>query len=282
MDTRSIQVNNANLYFIRYPQLPCIDLGRGSYLPMELCKTELSQKKNLSDQQTATIIKETAIKAPDRLNYIDKWINASTITNDPILKEYNVDLKLKMIELEGRVLSAPDIEYNKNTKSVVTSREIGTKGAWDQRNRAFANPVMVNRWVILNTSNAREEQCNQMAHEFYKVGKMHGMAFAQPLCYMSTRPKPQDRELQYKFEEIVKKYHSTKDRLSLIVVIMAGSTSSYKCVKTMGDIEYGIPTQIIDAKTLFKMNPNTASNVLLKINTKLNGRNFLLSPLNHL
>jgi eukaryotic translation initiation factor 2C len=42
---------------LQYPDLPCINLGKTSYLPMELCKTELTQKKNLSDKETADIIK---------------------------------------------------------------------------------------------------------------------------------------------------------------------------------------------------------------------------------
>jgi len=40
-------------------------LGRESYLPMELCKTELTHKKNLDERQTAMIARETALRAPD-------------------------------------------------------------------------------------------------------------------------------------------------------------------------------------------------------------------------
>ena len=42
---------------VMFPQLPCIDLGKNSYLPMEFCRTEIKCKKKLSDKETAEMIK---------------------------------------------------------------------------------------------------------------------------------------------------------------------------------------------------------------------------------
>jgi hypothetical protein len=95
---------------------------------MELCKTEVSHKKNLNERQTADVIRETAVKAIDRMNYINRWSEQSKIATDPILKEYNIDIKLKMIELDGRVLDAPDIVYNKAAGNLISSGTIGSKG----------------------------------------------------------------------------------------------------------------------------------------------------------
>lgn len=262
---------------LKYPQLPCINLGKTNFLPMELCKTELTQKKNLSEKETADIIKSTAIKASDRLNYIDKWVNSSSIVNDPILKEYNVNLQFKMVELDGRVLNAPDIQYNqRQQKSVVKTDEIGTKGAWDHRNLQFVNPKPLKKWVMLNLS--RSNKLDKLEYELINVGKIHGMQVAKACDVIQKGNRVTDREVNNTLADIVKKHHNPRDqsKLELIVVVLQGSTSTYKCIKTAGDITYGIPTQIIDEKTVFKMNAMTASNILLKINSKINGRNFLL------
>lgn len=48
-------------------------------------------------------------------------------------------------------------------------------------------------------------------------------------------------------------------------------------VKQSSELTVGILTQCIKAKTMFKMNMSTASNILLKINSKLNGINHTLS-----
>lgn len=269
---------------LKYPGLPCINLGKENFLPMELCRTELSQKKNLDDKQTAEVIKETAMKAPDRMNYVERWIQSSGIVKDPILKEYDIDVSLKMIEFDGRVLSAPDIEYNKAQKIVVKSETIGERGSWLHQNFAFSNPVKIARWVIISMGYAKEDQCYNLADLLVQTGKRHGiMINPTPLQITSTKPRPQDRDVDNKFEEVVKKFHGPgADKLTLIIVILSSNPQAYKQIKTMGDIKYGIATQIIEQKTLDRINPMTASNILLKINTKLNGRNFMLSPLNRM
>jgi len=267
---------------LKYPRLPCVYIGKENLMPIELCKTELSQKKNLNDMQVASIIKETAVRAPERMKYIDTWINSSGINNDPILQQYNVNLKMKMIELDGRVLAAPDIEYSRSTRSIVKSETIADKGSWMHANLAFANPVRLTKWALISMSFAKENQCYGLAEQLTQVGRRHGMVIPAPICITSTRPRPTEREIQEKFIDVVKKYHSRESPLNLVMVILCQNNSVYKNVKTLGDLKHGIATQILEQKTLDKINPMTTSNILLKINTKLNGRNFLLSPINRL
>jgi hypothetical protein len=44
-------------------------------------------------------------------------------------------------------------------------------------------------------------------------------------------------------------------------------------VKKIAEIQVGILTQCLKAKTVYKLNPATLSNILLKVNAKLNGLN---------
>lgn len=246
---------------------------------MEICKTELRQKKNLDPKETADIIRHTAINAEHRMNYIDNWVKSNKIANDPILKEYNVNLKLQMVNLTGRILSAPDIEYS--SRQVVSSATIGTKGSWDHRNFRFAMPNNAQRWVVLNMARTYPDTIPKLTSELIRIGRIHGMRLEQPLDILSTGPRPRDRQIDQIFEQIARKYHSPQNRLDLVVVILSG-TQAYKQIKTMGDIKFGIPTQIIDEKTANKMNPMTASNILLKINKKLFGNNFSLHQMGKL
>lgn len=136
--------------------MPCIHLGRETYVPMELCSTEAKNKKKLSDQETATMIRHTAVRAPERRNQIMRWIEQSEVSQDPILRAYNIKVDLRMTQLDGRVLPGPDIQYGKN--STIMSNEIGERGAWDHRSRIFLNPMSVVNWVVLNLGGPRLSQ----------------------------------------------------------------------------------------------------------------------------
>ena len=246
---------------------------------MELCKTEISHKKNLTEQQTADIIKETATKAIDRMNYIDRWAQKSEIHKDPILREYNIDVKLKMIELKGRVLDAPDISYNKGT--LIRSEKIAQRGSWDHRNFKFTKSVQIENWVILNLSTIKEDSAWQLAEMLVKIGSIHGIQIRPLMDYRSGRQSSRDEEVRRLIDDIIVKYHSREVKLDLIVIILGMSGgAAYKVLKTQCDIRHGIPTQAIAEKNVDNLNEQTISNILLKINTKCGGRNFMLSTTN--
>ena len=220
-----------NFLFSRYPDLPCIDLGRESYLPMEFCRTVLKYKKKLTDGETADLIKKTAVKAPERMAYIESWANKSAIDKDPILKEYNINVNLRLVEVDGRVLNAPDVQYAGN--NVANSRSIGERGSWRHDNFKLVNGVNVNRWVALNFSGrVRDQSAYDFCMNLSRVGKIHGLNIAEPLDYAEPRnvrnATPEDaRRL---FEDMVTKHKP----LDLILVIMGGTTQIYNMIKTCG------------------------------------------------
>jgi eukaryotic translation initiation factor 2C len=234
-------------------------------MPLELCLTELKQKKKLTEEETATIIKHTAVPATERADYIRNWVVGSDIKKDPVLKEYNIDVDLQMMKVEGRVLDAPDVEYTPN--SVV--RNIAEKGSWDHRNLKFKNPVSIKRWIIINNS-PRTRSLDGFIDMFIRVGSIHGMKIEAPL-YVSPLCR-NDRE----FADCLRKSVATNKQLDLVVAVFGGKTNNYKTLKTMGDLELGVPTQGVAEKNVYKLSDQTISNILLKVNTKLKGRNFSL------
>ena len=256
---------------LKYPQLPCVNLGKMALVPMELCRTELKHQKKLTDKQTADVIKQTAVKATERLSYIQNWINKSSIEKDPILKEFNIDVSLKLVEVDGRVLESPDIAYG--AQNGVSSRKISEMGSWDHRNFKFNKPVKIEKWVLINYSNrVREQQANDFINSLMKLANIHGFQIDEPLDVIDLCRKNREAEVSKSFSDIVTKY---KD-LALIIVILPGTTRIYNVIKTCGDLEYGIATQAVEDRNVTRINDQTISNILLKINTKLGGRNFVL------
>ena len=61
----------------RYPHLPCLQVGqeKDRFLPMEVCAIIPCQKRHLSNQQIANMIRSTAHPAPEQQGEIQLWVN---------------------------------------------------------------------------------------------------------------------------------------------------------------------------------------------------------------
>lgn len=82
---------------------------------------------------------------------------------------------------------------------------------------------------------------------------------------------------QQSIHDIRKYFQNKKDKkYDVIFVIVPNSGPQYSYVKTAAEINVGCLTQCIKTRTLNKMNPQTAINILLKVNSKLNGTNHFL------
>ena len=139
--------------------------------------------------------------------------------------------------------------------------------------------MKISNWVILNFANSYDNEVATFGAEFVRIGAIHGMNIAPHKdCLKPARRNINEQEATTMFELAVTKYKP----LELIVFFLQGTTPAYNVVKTLGDLKYGIATQGVEARNVRRINDQTISNILLKVNTKLGGRNFLLSPRNQL
>ena len=101
---------------LRFPHLPCLQVGqehKHTYLPLEVCNIVQGQRcvKKLTDMQTSTMIKATARSAPDREREINNLIRKADFNNDPYVKEFGLNISHNLMEVRGRVLPPPKIQY---------------------------------------------------------------------------------------------------------------------------------------------------------------------------
>ena len=84
-----------------------------TYLPLEVCNIVQGQRcvKKLTDMQTSTMIKATARSAPDREREINNLIRKADFNNDPYVKEFGLNISHNLMEVRGRVLPPPKIQY---------------------------------------------------------------------------------------------------------------------------------------------------------------------------
>ena len=208
--------------------MPCIDLGKNGYLPMEFCRTELKTENKFTDAVNNEIIKRTAVRAPDRMAYIESWAKNSNIDQDPILKQYNINIDLRLIEVDGRVLEAPDVKYGLKS---IESKSIGEKGYWKHYEFRLVNGVNIVRWVVLNFSGrVKDDGALHFCRELAKVGSKHGLNISKPLDYAEPRNIRYTslEEARRLFDDIYTKHK----KLDLVLVIFDGKTQVYNMIKT--------------------------------------------------
>ena len=69
--------------------------------------------KKLTDMQTSTMIKATARSAPDREREINTLIRKvwADFNTDPYVQEFGLNIEQKMMDVRGRVLPPPRLQY---------------------------------------------------------------------------------------------------------------------------------------------------------------------------
>lgn len=131
---------------LRYPHLPCLQVGqehKHTYLPLEVnvnkkkyrrqiaidvflfvfhkvCNIVAGQRciKKLTDMQTSTMIKATARSAPDREREINNLVRRADFNNDSYVQEFGLTISNSMMEVRGRVLPPPKLQYGGRVSSL--------------------------------------------------------------------------------------------------------------------------------------------------------------------
>ncbi|XP_011135141.1 protein argonaute-2 isoform X2 [Harpegnathos saltator] len=263
----TIQEYYANIknYKIIWPNLPCLWVGKRdgkTYLPAELCSIVAGQAINrkLDESQTTQMIRYAATDTDERKTKIITACRGINVNNSPVMqKEFLLSISTEMKEVEARILPPPELLYDRASVQV-------RKGVW--RAKRFNTPAMLedNTWTIVNTC---PQNMDNKIPDFVQIlqdqANIVGMRIGKPqLPYLKVRPVP--------FE--IEKLFMEKKNLKLIFVILPNHTDAvYGKVKKISELRVGVLTQCVKIKNVYSTNSSTAHNILLKVNSKLNGIN---------
>ena len=261
---------------LRYPNLPCLQVGqehKHTYLPLEVCNIVAGQRciKKLTDMQTSTMIKATARSAPDREREINHLVEKANFNDDPYIKEFGLSISNAMMEVRGRVLAPPKLQYGGRTKL----QALPVQGVWDMRGKQFHTGVEIRVWAIACFApqrTCREDSLRNFTQQLQKISNDAGMPIVGQPCFCKYATGPDQVEPMFRYLK------QTFQGLQLIVVVLPGKTPVYAEVKRVGDTVLGLATQCVQGKNVNKTSPQTLSNLCLKINVKLGGINSILVP----
>ncbi|RXM92692.1 Protein argonaute-1 [Acipenser ruthenus] len=226
---------------------------------------------------------------------------------DPYIQEFGIKVKDDMVEVTGRVLPAPILQYGgrvreeeegqgkeeeeeggrvreerrrgrvREEEEEGRNRAVATpnQGVWDMRGKQFYNGIEIKVWAIAcfaPQKQCREEVLKGFTDQLRKISKDAGMPIQGQPCFCKYAQGADSVEPMFRHLK------NTYSGLQLIIVILPGKTPVYAEVKRVGDTLLGMATQCVQVKNVVKTSPQTLSNLCLKINAKLGGINNILVP----
>nr|XP_032291135.1 protein argonaute-2 isoform X3 [Drosophila virilis] len=257
-------------YTLRFPKLQCLHVGPPSkyiYLPMELCRIEEGQALNRKDgtNQVSEMIKFAATSTNERKAKILDLLRYFKHNSDPVISRFGIHVAGDFITVSTRQLPAPQLEYHKKN----FARPFN--GSWRMDNLQFlVVKPKTHRWAILHFEGARMH--------YNKVAELQDLVIQQAR-YVNVCLEPKAdirtfgdaRNLDVHFKDL-------KDQqYDLVFVILASRGPSYDIIKQKAELQYGILTQCIKQNNVERrLNGQLVGNILLKVNSKLNGVNHKL------
>lgn len=227
--------------------------------------------KKLTDTQTSMMIRATAKNAPDREQEINNLVSKANFNDNPYLKDFGITIDHTMVQVTGRVLPAPRLQYGGRHMVQVEPR----KGQWDMRQKQFHQGVEVHKWAIVvftEEAHCDSDAIKRFVWELRKISDDAGMPFVADCCYLQYAKNVD--QVEPLFIQLRRHFRD----LQLIMVILPGKTPVYAEVKRVGDTQIGIATQCVQVKNVRRLSPQTLSNLCLKINVKLGGINNIIVP----
>ncbi|CEF65684.1 Argonaute/Dicer protein, PAZ domain and Stem cell self-renewal protein Piwi domain and Ribonuclease H-like domain and Protein of unknown function DUF2650 family-containing protein [Strongyloides ratti] len=271
---------------LKYPSLPCLHVGpyhRNTYFPLEVCYLEDHQKytKKLSEKHTAAIIKAAAVDAQQREDRIQALFKDACFENDLFLKSFGLSIAPKMVEVIGRVIEPPGIQYGPNINPNIDTKVFPIDGAWSMDNQSLYLPATCESYALMALISPKDEHILQnFAINLAQKAQQMGMKFPNwPDVVKYGRAVP--FEIKTLYREISEYYvHSGKNCSLVIIVLPCKNADVYMTIKENSDVCYGVMSQCILYKNVSRLSPATLSNLILKLNLKLGGINAAITPNN--
>ncbi|PVV02580.1 hypothetical protein BB560_002963, partial [Smittium megazygosporum] len=263
---------------LQFPFLPCIEFGRGNYLPMELCNIAPGQnyKRKLNEMQTAEMIKHACQKPRQRKDTILKNYREMDLERSNYMREFKFSVSGNMSKVQARVLNTPRVVFAGNDDR---SAVVPNNGVWNMRGNRVYRGVELVSWAVMVFCDQRRAPIQQIKgfltlfvtactnSGIKVVNNRPEIEYANPMANVETQMK-----------KVVSKLAHTSGHPPQIVLCVLPSTSPvlYGRIKRTAYTEIGIHTQCMIQKHTFKPNIQYCANLALKVNVKLGGISYVL------
>ncbi|XP_043499080.1 piwi-like protein Siwi isoform X2 [Polistes fuscatus] len=232
------------------------------YLVPELCRaTGLTEKMRSNFNLMKSLSAHTRVSPEARikklLHFNRRLCSEPNIISE--LKNWNLKLENKLIEVPARVLPCENIVYGSRSRSV-TLEANWTK---DLRNNRFVACTSLESWILIQTSFTRAD-CETFLKNLIKAADGMGFNIKRPEM-ITIRD---DRLGTYL--EALESYLSKKRTQLVFCIIPHIRADRYNAIKKKCCVDRPVPSQVVIQKNLVK-GLSVATKVAIQINCKLGG-----------
>lgn len=278
--------------------LPLVKTTKGDMVPIELCDIPAGIRYpfKLSGSETDAMLGFAVTLPQQRWQSVETSLRTLNWQQDPVLKNYGLEISTAPAKVTARYLDRPTIEFkpvnawNPAIRAQVTKTG-GQRGApkssiqgkpcddgrWDLMGVQFLNP---NRQPLVSWGFAIVDQgrgpctsppqASNFAKTFTQTYMAHGglISTIDPICF-SVSAREEGEMITAAWNTIGKKYNR---RPQLIFFVVNGKIGElYRRIKKSCDCRYGVPSQVLQSRHVEKAQAQYCSNVALKVNAKLGG-----------
>lgn len=269
-------------YKIKYPQIPCLDIGRGkrrNYVPLELCEVVVGQRypKEYLNRNNARLLKEISLPPPmERKRMIIDIMRSEDGPSGVVTENFGFGLSKNMTTVMGRVLTAPYLKLASQDGQARKVSVDSAKAHWNLTDKSVSEGKSLDRWVLIDFGAYLDTDGFVMKLK-KRCGRL-GMSISNPAGV--HRPRMQmlssvDSLEKFLNDVVQEAGRASNLKLQMIVCAMADKHDGYKYLKWL-ETRIGVVTQCCLSELANKANDQYLANLALKINAKLGGSNVEL------
>ncbi|KAI0353623.1 argonaute-like protein [Trametes cingulata] len=271
----------AHNYRLRYPGVPCVELGSGALIPMEVCHVFEGQimRKQVPPEKTKDVLDFATKKPQERLASIRNGLGVLAYGQSEYVRQFGlmVQPNATPVSLQARILDPPVLQYGQGSRQpTIKPRD----GAWNMIDKKFFRPVTIRRWCVAvfeRMPRFRMELAQEMVHGMLQAFESVGITVLErdPVIEWANANEPVAPFLRKVGGECVKKNAGQGGPDLIVAVLPEASADLYMRIKHFGDITQGVATQCLRSMKCSRAKAQYFANVCLKINVKLGGINTI-------
>lgn len=258
---------------LKYPYLPCLHMRTSNdktFIPVEKCEIVEGQPKlgkydDLSKSVAASMIKQTAVPPAKRFDTIKCYASIAANECGEQMKNFNLFMDLQPKNIQGRVINPPALMY---LDGKIIPKENGTWGMNGKLLKSEPN----NSWIVISFADSRfcpPQKLEEFARQLQAVATSLGLHLGKRLeSRIVRKDEPTHKALSPEFLKGAS--------LAVFVISKRDYYHNYDEIKFIADYHLGLINQCVLDEIVMKMNIQIASNICLKINSKLGGINHKL------
>ncbi|OCF55470.1 hypothetical protein L486_06954 [Kwoniella mangroviensis CBS 10435] len=272
-------------YFIEFhsvqvtkPRLPCIQYGKKAFIPLEFVRFEKWNSlppTKLNADQTAEMIKVSAINPKDRASQVNHWRAELAHESQDKIRAWGLQVSKRMVQLEARILPPPRVLYRNRAQAIPNDGSWGLQGKLFFRNGK--KPLMA--WSVISFDKwTEEDEMHRYITYLCETLTAHGVDVRnrQPDCIGPIDPRGNDAVSNALQQAARAAYRVGRCAPQLICCVLPGRDAwLYEKIKksSFNDLKGPVPTQCMQAAKIRAPRGIAAytGNLVMKIQSKLGG-----------